>query len=330
MIGRLRTGLSCWLGNDRYRSFLLLALVITIVLTVSGTPAAAGGTVHNLSLRNMSGPAILEVGVFVMDFNRFNVDDGTVETNFYLDLRSDSPVSLDDIEIINGKISSVDTLIDTPDEKYYRIFAVITADPSLRNFPFDSHAIPIVIEPKVMDETSLLLAVNSNQSGLDNGADLPGWEFTGNESAVTRYSYGPGETPYSRAVFTYHIQRDSASTILKFFLPLALIIIVSLSSLLMKVSSRLGLNASMFLAAVLIHWRIVDAIPPVAYVTFLDYFMIITYATLFMVLVSGILIIHFSELKASERVDQIHRWSIRIIPIISATLYLLLVLTLFL
>jgi hypothetical protein len=92
----------------------------------------------------------------------------------------------------------------------------------------------------------------------------------------------------------------------------------------MKVSSRLGLNASMFLAAVLIHWRVADAIPLVAYATFLDFFMIITYATLVMVLVSGILIMKFTEAKDTVRSELVYRWSIRIIPLLAIVLYVIL------
>jgi hypothetical protein len=125
-------------------------------------------------------------------------------------------------------------------------------------------------------------------------------------------------------VFSHGIVRDTASTILKFFLPITLIIIVSLTSLLMKVSSRLGLNASMFLAAVLIHWRVADAIPLVAYATFLDFFMIITYATLVMVLVSGILIMKYNEAKDTVTTERIYRWSIRCIPPLSIALYAIL------
>ena len=154
--------------------------------------------------------------------------------------------------------------------------------------------------------------------------------MTGTDARVTNQTYEPGEVPYSRAVFSYGIERETASTILKFFLPISLIIIVSLASLLMKVSSRLGLNGSMFLAAVLIHWRIADAIPLVAYATFLDLFMIITYATLVMVLVSGILILKFSEDKNPERVEQVNRWSLRIIPVLSISLYFLLFLSILL
>jgi hypothetical protein len=56
--------------------------------------------------------------------------------------------------------------------------------------------------------------------------------------------------------------------------------------------------------------------------------MIITYATLVMVLVSGILIIKFTEEKDTARVELVNRWSIRIIPPLSIVLYSLLFLTL--
>jgi hypothetical protein len=278
---------------------------------------------------NVSGPAVVQVGVYVVDLKHFSVADGTYDTNFYLDLRrSDAPVSLADVEIMNGHATSVDTVLDTPGEKNYRITATMTADPDLRRYPFDNHTLPIEIEPKLLTEDRLVLAIDPENTGLDTDATMPGWELTGTGSLITNKSYVAGEVPYSRAVFTYGIRRDDASTILKFFLPIMLIIIVSLSSLMMKVSSRLGLNASMFLAAVLIHWRIADEIPLVAYATFLDFFMIITYATLVMVLVSGILILKFTESKDPARVELVGRWSVRIIPTISIVLYFLLFLTL--
>ncbi|MGA2699330.1 MAG: hypothetical protein ABSE74_06790 [Methanoregula sp.] len=83
----------------------------------------------------------------------------------------------------------------------------------------------------------------------------------------------------------------------------------------------------MFLAVVLIYWRIADAIPLVVYATFLDFFMIIIYATFVMALVSGILIQGFAEDKNVYRVEQVNRWSIRIIPALSISLYFLLFLS---
>ncbi|MGA7797072.1 MAG: hypothetical protein WB986_00425 [Methanoregula sp.] len=282
------------------------------------------------ALPGATAPVVVHIGVYVVDFNQFSIEEGTYETNFYLDLMSDTNISLDDLEFMNGHVSSVDTITDTPREKEYRIYAVMTANPDLRLYPFDRHTLPIIIEPKVLTEKDMVLGIDDNNTGLDSEADLPGWTLTGTDARVTNQTYVTGEVPYSRAVFSYGIERDAASTILKFFLPISLIIIVSLASLLMKVSSRLGLNGSMFLAAVLIHWRVADAIPLVAYATFLDLFMIITYATLVMVLVSGILILKFSEDKDTERVEQVNRWSLRIIPALSISLYFLLFLSILL
>lgn len=307
--------------ETRLVRMLLLCVIVFALIVV---PAVPGATANDAMQGNATMPRIVKVGVYVMDFKTFSVSQGTVQANFYLSLKSDTNVSIHDIEIINGQAQSVDTLVDTPREKYYRISASMDADPDLRLYPFDRHVLPVEIEPKNSDTESMVLVINANQTGLDSEASLPGWQYTTAGSRVENHSYDPGELPYSRAIFEFGLRRDTASTILKFFLPILLIIIVSLSSLMMKVSSRLGLNASMFLAAVLIHWRIADAIPLVSYATFLDFFMIITYATLVMVLVSGILIMKFSETKDTVRADLVYRWSIRIIPAISIVMYTIL------
>jgi hypothetical protein len=174
----------------------------------------------------------------------------------------------------------------------------------------------------------MILVIDEKHTGLDSLASIPGWKIGESHAYVMNNSYETGEIPYSRVIFSYDISRDSFSTFLKFFLPVMLIVIVSLSSLLMKMTSRLGLNASMFLAAVLIHWRIADSMPMVEYATFLDNFMIITYAILVMVLISGILIMFLHEEKKTAMVESVNRWSIRIIPALSLLLYAVLFLTL--
>jgi len=303
--------------------YLLIFAIAISLITV--TAAAATNT---SVLPETPAPDIVQIGIYVVDFNRVDVGAGTVGADFYLHLKSDTPVSINDFELMNGMITSVTTVTDTPLEKEYRIIAVLTAEPDLSHYPFDRHTLVIKIEPKIKNEQEMVLVTDMTENGLDPEADLPGWTLTGTGSAVTNKSYIRDEIPYSRAVFSYGVVRDAASTILKFFLPIMLIVIVSLSSLMMKVTSRLGLNASMFLAAVLIHWRVADAIPLVAYATFLDLFMIITYATLVLVLISGVLILKFTESRDTARVDLVNYWSIRIIPVISIVSYFLLFLTL--
>ena len=304
-----------------YRRRCCLLLLIALVLLVLPVAADSG---TGAAIPAAPGPHIVYIGVYVVDLREFSVGDGTYSANFYLNLRSDANISINDLEFMNGHATSVSTITNTPEEKDYRVYAEMTANPDLRRYPFDNHTLPIIIEPAVLTEKDLVFVIDENNTGLDNEANLPGWSLTGMSATVTNRTYVEGEVPYSRAVFSNGIERDTASTLLKFFLPIVLIVIVSLASLLMKTSSRLGLNGSMFLAAVLIHWRIADAIPLVAYATFLDLFMIITYATLVMVCVSGILILKFTEDKDTRRVDRINYWSLRIIPAVSISLYVLL------
>lgn len=304
-----------------YRRRCCLLLLIALVLLVLPVAADSG---TGAAVPAAPGPHVVYIGVYVVDLREFSVGDGTYSANFYLSLRSDANISINDLEFMNGHATSVSTITDTPEEKDYRVYAEMTANPDLRRYPFDNHTLPIIIEPTVLTEKDLVFVIDENNTGLDNEANLPGWSLTGMSATVTNRTYVEGEVPYSRAVFSNGIERDTASTLLKFFLPIVLIVIVSLASLLMKTSSRLGLNGSMFLAAVLIHWRIADAIPLVAYATFLDLFMIITYATLVMVCVSGILILKFTEDKDTRRVDRINYWSLRIIPAVSISLYVLL------
>lgn len=298
--------------------FILLTVFLAAAAVVPAMAAEPSGTA----------PETVRIGVYVMDFSRVDIAAGTVGADFYLDLTSDPSVSIDDIELMNGMITSVSPMQDTPNEKVYRVIAVLTNEPDLSRYPFDRHTLTLQFEPKLKNEKEMVFVIDNASSGLYPKADIPGWELSAKESFVTNETYSPGEIPYSRAVFQYGVMRDETSTILKFFLPLLLIIIVSLSSLVMKTSSRLGLNASMFLAAVLIHWRIADSVPNVTYATFLDLFMIITYATLVMVLVSGILILKFTDSGDTARVEQINFWSLRLIPPLSIAFYFLLCLTL--
>ncbi|MEN6443823.1 MAG: hypothetical protein ABFC71_08725 [Methanoregula sp.] len=313
-------GRSCAGPGSLTRYFLFVAIAIILI----AVPASAGAGPDLSGQSAATGPQIVNVTIYVVDFNRFDVTAGTVGADYYLDLSSGSPVSIDDFELMNGMITSVSPVIDTPTKKEYRIVAVLTAEPDLSRYPFDRDTLSVKMEPKIKNMQEMTLVADPATSSISPEADLPGWKFTGTRSFVTNSSYVANEIPYSRVIFDYGIERDVTSTILKFFLPLMLIIIVSLSSLLMKSTSRLGLNASMFLAAVLIHWRIADDIPAVAYATFLDLFMIITYATLVMVLLSGILILKFTESGETARVETINFWSIRVIPPLSIALYFLL------
>jgi len=287
--------------------FLLLFIVIL-------APLASGSELPDSSSNLTVNPAVITVGVYVVDFKKFDIQEGTSEVDFYLHLMSDFPITINDIELMNGDILSVDLVHNTTYDKFYRVHASVSTDLTLQNYPFDSETIRIEIEPKDFYEDEAVIAVDTIKTGIDPSEKIDGWSFV-NVSSTTDSQVFPGDgRAYSRATFCFTMKREALSNILKFFLPIFLIVCVSLFSLLMKVTSRLSLNSSMFLAAVLIHWRVVSEIPNLSYGVFLDIFMVITYATLMMVLISGILRIHFTDSGQNERAELVHRVSIWFIP----------------
>ncbi|WP_319578385.1 hypothetical protein [uncultured Methanospirillum sp.] len=264
---------------------------------------------------SMSGdPAVITVGVYVVDFKKFDVQEGTSEVDFYLHLKSGFPITINDIELMNGDITSVDQVHNTTYDKYYRVHATVSTDLTLQNYPFDSETIRIELEPKDLYENEAVLAIDTIKTGMDPSEKIDGWSFVNVSSSIDSQIFPGDGKAYSRATFCYTMKREALSNVLKFFLPIFLIVCISLFSLLMKVTSRLSLNSSMFLAAVLIHWRVVSEIPNLSYGVFLDIFMVITYATLMMVLISGILRIHFTDSGQKERAELVHRVSKWFIP----------------
>ncbi len=301
---------------------LLYYLPIVILILLLINPVSGTG--------EQPAPEYAEITIYLIDFNNLDIVTGTVEVDCYLVLKSSENISLNNLELMNGMITSSIQFQDSPTEKEYRIKATLAVVPNLIRYPFDSHIIPIKLEPKLKDSREMLIVTNESANGIGPDADLPGWEITRSWSETTSMTYRPGEIPFSRIIFNYEVRRDTTSTILKFFLPVILIVIISLSSLFLKFSSRLALNASMFLSVVMIHWRIAGTIPVVTYAMFLDLFMIITYGTLGMVLISGIFALNSIESEDTKKAELIQTWSLRLIPTVSIALYLVLIAAFFL
>lgn len=309
--------------NSNYLSVVLIILVYSWI----SFPVVAEPVSSDTLLQKNTTQQVVLVGIYVMDINNFNVADGSFDTNFYLTLTSDAPVSLGELDLMNGRMSSADLILDTPNNKSYRIYATMHTNPDLHLYPFDRHNLSIEVEPKLYDESRMILGIHQNSTGIESDSKIPGWDLFSKKSFVVSKTYGDGEDPYSRAVFRYDIKRETTSVILKFFLPILIILILTLSSLLIRGTPRITMNASLIIVAVFIHWRISDAIPLVSYATFLDVFMIILYLTMALCLLSGVFIQRFTESDNQPRAEKVNYWAIRVIPLFSFTLYLLLFFT---
>ncbi len=272
-------------------------------------------------------PTVVSVSTYVLNIGKFEVSTGSYTIDFYLGMKCSSNCSPERFEFMNGRATSIDKLIDTPTEKFYRIQASLSQNIDLKQYPFDSHLLTIVIEDKANTIDEIAYTKNDEESGVDPAVILVGWDLGNWSSSVSSHYYAPYGETYSRYTFGIEIRRVATTSIIKSFLPVIFMVIVALLSLLLqadKVTTRLSLDASTLIAAVMFHVNLTSSIPPVGYLTFADKFMMITYVILIAILASGVLLLRHSDMKDQASAEKIYKAALYYMPILTVVAYLVL------
>lgn len=318
-------------NNIKFRFATILAvLFLFIVALIHPGYAFSIDQVPNSDQAN--DPNKVLVGIYVLNIGKLDMSAGSYTIDFYLDLVSDRSYSIDNIEFMNGYVNSITKDLDYPHEKTYRIQASLFTNIDLRSYPFDDHKLPIEIEDRINTTRSLIYVFDAKNSSIDPDATLIGWQLKGYSGGSIPHIYSIENTTFSRFFFDVDIRRAAATSGVKLFLPVFLIILVSLLSLLFKgdrISTRITVNSTMLLATILLHLRMEDGLPNISYLTFADQFMVLTYVILIAVLISGVLLALYFERKDYPRADNIYKYSLRTIPIIAIVSYIVLFSSLF-
>ncbi|MBW2965334.1 hypothetical protein KY363_07795, partial [Candidatus Woesearchaeota archaeon] len=229
--------------------------------------------------------------------------------DFYLSMNC-RPNCTADFEFMNGRASSMDKIIDEPDEKFYRVQANLNSPVDLRRFPFDSQRMEILLEDKSQTADDLVFVPLKSESGLDSSIAFTGWQIDGWEASVTNHSYDIYDETYSQYSFTIDISRIYFNSFLKTFLPIFFMLLIVMFTFIMdpdKIPTRLAVTTSTLVASVMFHISISNQIPPVGYLTVADRFMILTYFVILAAAVLNIALLELSERKKTDLVEKLHR-----------------------
>lgn len=296
---------------DPIKIFLLALLALSF----------AGCAVHADGTGSQGNATVVNVGVYVLNVGNFDLSTGSYTVDFYLDLRCNQTCDPSNFEFMNGRATSMSELINTSTEKFYRIQASLSDNIDLKQYPFDSHELPIEMEDAEQTSDQQVYAYDVNNSGVDPAVVLVGWDLTGYNGTVVNHYYVPYDQTYSRFIFNIDIQRIFLAAILKTFLPVVFIVIVGLLALLIEdrgsIWTRIGINTSALIAAVMFHLNVTSSIPPVGYLTFADKFMMVTYVSLVLGLLSSILMIMYAKAGDEKLEKKIYTWSLYLIPLVT-------------
>jgi branched-chain amino acid transport system substrate-binding protein len=277
---------------------------------------------------------LVYVGVDYRRVAQVAIKDLAFETEFFLWFKWAGDVDVDGIGFVNevpGKVSRVkllDNLAEAkgPDaEKWasYRVKGTFVHPYNLRLFPFDTQSLPLKIAHKTLDANHLALVA-------DRGfiTDRPvteiypqEWRYTGREdfSGTFNYESNFGNPEYARseaqADFSVYqsdlvIRRILFPYLITLFLPLALLISVSLLVLLIpkeQFSARSGLVMSALLGVLVYHMAQARGLPQVGYLVRADLYFVAAYFLLFF-LVLGLNVVNFLlAQKKEELADKLDR-----------------------
>jgi len=252
----------------------------------------------------------VQVGLYVLNLGKFDIATGSFTADFYLSLKCETKCSPENFEFMNGRASTVEKIIDEPNEKFYRIQANLNSPIDLKGFPFDAQKMQIILEDKEKTSEDLIYVTNLEESGIDESIVFTGWNIDGWNASVQEHDYSIYNETFSQYVFTIDISRIVLSAFMKTFLPVIFILLVTLFSFLIdpdKISTRLAMAGSSLVASVMFHVSISNQIPPVGYLTFADKFMVLSYLVLLSTFIINVVMLELQEQKKTDLVDRIHR-----------------------
>ncbi|MCX8193750.1 MAG: hypothetical protein N3G19_00055 [Candidatus Pacearchaeota archaeon] len=256
-------------------------------------------------------PEKVETSLYILNLGKFDIATGSFTADFYLGFKCESYCDID-FEFMNGRAASMEKLVDLPNEKFYRIQANLVSPIDLKKFPFDKQKLQIIIEDKKKTVEELVYVPNLKESGIDKSITFIGWNLEDWQVDVKEHYYEVYDETYSQYIFTIPISRILINAIFKTFLPIVFIVLIMLSSFVLdpdKITTRLGMVGSALVASVMFHVSLINQIPPVGYLTFIDKFMVLTYFIMLLSFLLNVVLLEMHERKNEKVIKKIHKYT---------------------
>ncbi|HMU92211.1 MAG TPA: hypothetical protein PKE43_04345 [Anaerolineales bacterium] len=297
-------------------SFLLFAFV-PLSKTHGMVRESAGG--------KADGPDVYYVYITVLNISNIDLSAGTYAVDFFISFICETPPCQYEPhwDVMNATeiIDPEDQGTSIPFEVYdYRLKTSLIGYVDYTFYPFDYLYVDIIIEDKEYSNDELVY--RSAAVEVDPMLFNPsGWyyrpEYDGDMNDIVVYPND--DISYDRLYIWLFMERDRFSGFMKTIFAALVIVLVGMLSFLMKAEAageRLALVSSTLVAVVLYHISLVSGVPATGYLTFIDKFMIGTYAVVFVSLVISVAMMVYKnndELGKAEKLHLRTRW---IIPLL--------------
>ena len=263
---------------------LLFALLATIALSPLATAPA------------LAEPIEAKVSIVMINLSGVDLAAGTFDANFYLVFDCKVECDAENWELVNATEYTseliqdpANLLDDQPLNPWYRISGTFAFQPSLRLFPFDTQELPIVIEHKLLDESFLVLVPDQEASDVSAKVGVPGWLIEPFTFTYDQHKFSDLEESYSELTFAIPVTRSAVSSVLKYYVPLIIFVLLGVTALFVSTNELQLTNAGTALVGLTVFYFFVGYdIGGVGYLTVYDASIVLGYLILGLVVVAGI------------------------------------------
>jgi hypothetical protein len=255
-------------------------------------------------------PAVtMKLGLKVLELSKLDLAAETFQAEFFVTVTCDHEPCKPNLDVANGKLlGKIEKLKDDPLYKEYKLKAELGALLDFSEYPYDSHALQIVLEDKG-DPEQIKYQIDQEHTGIaDKGRfKLPGWDLSQELLPVPVETEAPDGKKVQQVHFYIQAKRPMLMATFKSIVPIVIMMFVAAFTLLLKPKSAAGrLTAATAGLSAIVMFQVaqVGALPPLGYLTRLDKFMIGTYLVYLANIAFSVAMVRFEE-KKNERMSEL-------------------------
>ncbi|MFC1707369.1 TAXI family TRAP transporter solute-binding subunit [Planctomycetota bacterium] len=287
-------------------------------------------------------PVEVSIGLYCTNVFNFDIKTGSFNADFYLWFRWRGQ-HLEGVgegfpfEIVNGEIDHVNAHSIVRKRGWtfalYRVQATLRGNFPLHRYPFDKQTLRIEIECPTADAPIVRFVPDDRRevggspriSMLDASVQIADWSLlhVHQKTFLKRYptDFGSREQKaqrglvYSRYVYSIEVNRLLLPYVVKFVVPLVLIVLMAFSVFFIHASEfevQAGIVITALLSCVAFHISQADSLPEVGYLVAADKFFLLSYIVIFLALAEVIAensLFQQGRVEDAHRLDRISRWA---------------------
>ena len=186
---------------------------------------------------------------------------------------------------------------------------------NFKRYPFDTQLFKIQLD-SLLPESKFIYKPLEGFTGIDKTIDIDEWIILDSNTEIIRTTESIEEGG-SRLIFSFHAKRHYIYYILKIFIPVSILILVSWFTFFLRdYRFRIDKAAAALLLFVVFNYTLANELPKLNYLTFLDAFLVMTFVLSSLVIFINILFKRLENLEKFELVDRLDRFSLWLYPIV--------------